>query len=44
MKEKNIYKSDLEGVVSKFLPSPLACNEVPRELSWKVAPRKVLRQ
>ena len=41
-KEKNTCKGDLEGVGSEFLPSPLAYNEVPRELSWKVAPRKVL--
>jgi hypothetical protein len=43
-KEKNTCKGDLEGVGSEFLPSPLACNEVPCKLHWKVTPREVLRQ
>ena len=42
-KEKNICKGDLEGVDSEFLPSPLAYNEVPCKLHWKVTLREVLR-
>ena len=43
-KEKNTYKGYLEGIDSEFLPSPLACNEVPCKLHWKVTPGEVLRQ
>ena len=43
-KEKNTCKGDLEGIDSELLPPPLACNEVPSKLHWKVTPREVLRQ
>ena len=43
-KEKNTCKGDLEGVDLEFLPSPPVCDEVPYKLSWKVAPREILRQ
>jgi hypothetical protein len=43
-KEENTCKGDLEGIDSELLLSPLACNEVPSKLRWKVTPREVPRQ
>jgi hypothetical protein len=43
-KEKNTYEGDFEGVNSGLFPIPLACDEIPCKLSWKVALREILRQ
>jgi hypothetical protein len=43
-KRKIPAKAILKALTAEFLPSFLACNEVPCKLHWKVTPREVLRQ